>query len=234
MNRICHRLEESAVVVLGQTHSSGLAIRSRHFIDSRACRFIVLLLAILLALDTQLSARPFKPSNQHRRQHFWPLKGAHTLAEWFRRTNEWHRLNAAIGALNTKGHDSMIPEVLAWSRQYRIEPDVSTYTTLISASIRNGRHSEAMNMLRRMREKNIEANEDTWSVLLAAMFNDASINTLSPEELEMPTVGSQMESVCVLSPCASLGIRCTNGYFAALAATAACNVCALSRDELAI
>lgn len=92
-------------------------------------------------------------------------------------------MNSAISALAAR-EDSLIPKVLSWGRSFGIEPDLTTYNALINISMRRGMPGEALNILRRMNEKGVEANSSTWTVLLTAMFEGGLMDDLGPEEVE--------------------------------------------------
>ena len=95
-----------------------------------------------------------------------------------------YTLNAAIKALAKKKNDEVITKILAWGRKFDIEPDVYTYNSLIHMSMVKGAPGEAMQILRRMGDKGVKANDDTWTVLLNAMFKNLDFSALKPEEQE--------------------------------------------------
>lgn len=97
-------------------------------------------------------------------------------------------VNSAISGLAAKA-DHMIPKVLSWGRLYGIEPDLRTYNVLLNVSMRHGLPTEAVKILRRMSEKGIEPDSDTWTVLLAAMFEGDSLKNLTSDEVEKRAVG---------------------------------------------
>ncbi|KAK3696500.1 hypothetical protein LTR37_017918 [Vermiconidia calcicola] len=92
-------------------------------------------------------------------------------------------MNAAVTGL-AKGDDTLIPKVIAWGRTFGIEPDVITYNVLMNTAMRCGKPEEALMLLRRMQERNIEPNGDTWVVLLSAMFEGGFIDALEPHDQE--------------------------------------------------
>lgn len=95
-----------------------------------------------------------------------------------------YALNAAIGGVVAAKKPEVVPEILAWGRKFGIEPDVATYNYLIQTSMRAGKAKEAVSLLQRMKEKCVETNEDTWAILVNAMFEDASMRSLPPVEQE--------------------------------------------------
>ena len=97
-------------------------------------------------------------------------------------------LNTAISALATSS-DVHIPKALSWGRSFGIEPDLRTYNALINVSMRRGLPGEAMNMIRRMKEQGIEANQTTWTVLLSAMFEGGMLDNMEPREQEARILG---------------------------------------------
>ncbi|KAK4948298.1 Protein BZZ1 [Elasticomyces elasticus] len=97
-------------------------------------------------------------------------------------------MNAAISALAMRT-DRHIPKVLAWGRAFGLEPDGTTYNTLLNVSFRHGDIEEAMAILRRMREKGIETSSDTWIVLLTQVFEGRSMDGLSAEEQRERVMG---------------------------------------------
>ncbi|KAK3057296.1 hypothetical protein LTR09_001478 [Extremus antarcticus] len=94
-----------------------------------------------------------------------------------------YTMNSAMTGLSMN-KDELIPKVLTWGRSFGIEPDVISYNTLINVSMRNGKPAEAMDLLRRMRSKDIEADGDTWNVLFSAIFESGAIEGLEPEQQE--------------------------------------------------
>ncbi|KAK3699793.1 hypothetical protein LTR37_016302 [Vermiconidia calcicola] len=92
-------------------------------------------------------------------------------------------MNAAVTGL-AKGDDTLIPKVIAWGRTFGIEPDVITYNVLMNMAMRRGKLEEALMLLRRMQERNIEPNGDTWVVLLSALFEGGFIDELEPQDQE--------------------------------------------------
>ena len=92
-------------------------------------------------------------------------------------------MNSAISPLAT-GRDRLIPKILTWGRSFGIEPDLSTYNALLNVSMRHGMVDEALNIFRRMKERNIEADSTTWTVLLTAMFEGGFVDDLAPEQQE--------------------------------------------------
>ena len=105
-------------------------------------------------------------------------------------------MNSAISAL-ARNQDHLIPKVLTWGRWFGIEPDRLTYNTLLNVSMRNGMADEAVNILQRMKDRNIEADSTTWTVLLAAMFEGRFLDGLEQKDQEAKVfeVISSLESV---------------------------------------
>ncbi|KAK5708558.1 Protein BZZ1 [Elasticomyces elasticus] len=97
-------------------------------------------------------------------------------------------MNAAISALAMRA-DRHIPKVLAWGRAFGLEPDGTTYNTLLNVSFRHGDIEEAMAILRRMRDKGIETSSDTWIVLLTQVFEGRSMDGLSAQEQRERVMG---------------------------------------------
>ena len=98
-------------------------------------------------------------------------------------------LNSAVTGL-AGSDDSLIPKVVGWGRSFGIEPDLRTYNVLINISMRRGLTEEALNILRRMNERGIEANSTTWTVLLTAMFEGGFLDDLAPGEQQARIVGT--------------------------------------------
>ena len=92
-------------------------------------------------------------------------------------------MNSAISRL-AAGEDKLIPRILTWGRSFGIEPDLLTYNALLNVSMRHGMVDEALNIFRRMKERNIEADSTTWTVLLTAMFEGGFIDDLEPQQQE--------------------------------------------------
>jgi hypothetical protein len=94
-------------------------------------------------------------------------------------------MNSAIDGLNTRGGDSeLIPKVLAWGRMFGIKPDLITYNTLLQITMRNEMQSEALGILRRMKEQEIAPDGETWTILLSSIFNGGSLDGLEPQAQE--------------------------------------------------
>ncbi|KAK1060034.1 hypothetical protein LTR74_012153 [Friedmanniomyces endolithicus] len=89
-------------------------------------------------------------------------------------------MNAAISALALRA-DRHISKVLTWGRAFGAEPDQITYNTLLNVSFHRGEADEAMAILQRMREKNIETTGSTWTVLLTQVFQGRTLDGLTPE-----------------------------------------------------
>lgn len=89
--------------------------------------------------------------------------------------------NAAIAAL-ARGPDWHIPRVLKWAMQFGLEADLTTYNMLINVAMRKGNAEEAMGLLKRMQERNVEMNSSTSTVILAALFHSGWLEDLSSQE----------------------------------------------------
>ncbi|KAI7264550.1 hypothetical protein KC345_g8780 [Hortaea werneckii] len=92
-------------------------------------------------------------------------------------------MNAAISALAAK-NDRLISEVLQWGRTFGLEPDRRTYNVLLNVSMRHGQSDEAIDILRRMNQKNVQVDSQTWTVILTELFHDEAMNELSHAEQE--------------------------------------------------
>ncbi|KAH9832415.1 PPR repeat family [Teratosphaeria destructans] len=90
-------------------------------------------------------------------------------------------MNAAISALATKS-DHMIPRVLSWGRRFGLEPDLVTHNVLLNLSMRHGKPAEAISILKRMSQKGINPDSQTWTILLTAMFQGDQLHGLSHEQ----------------------------------------------------
>ena len=90
-------------------------------------------------------------------------------------------MNSAIAPLS-RGPDHLIPKVLAWGRSFGIEPDVITYNALIHVAMRHNQGAEALKILQRMRDRNIEVDSNTWTIILTDMLVGGYLDDLSSEE----------------------------------------------------
>lgn len=97
-------------------------------------------------------------------------------------------MNAIIAALaatnNPLSKSDLIPKTLAWGRHFGLEPDVKTYNMLLNLSMRHGLIDEAMGILKRMQERDIETDSTTWTILLSALFAGHALDGLSPAEVQ--------------------------------------------------
>lgn len=97
-------------------------------------------------------------------------------------------MNAIIAALaatnNPLSKSDLIPKTLAWGRHLGLEPDGKTYNMLLNLSMRHGLIDEAMAILKRMQERDIETDSTTWTILLSALFAGHSLDGLSPAEVQ--------------------------------------------------
>ncbi|KAK1007106.1 hypothetical protein LTS01_002800 [Friedmanniomyces endolithicus] len=101
-------------------------------------------------------------------------------------------MNAAISALALRA-DRHISKVLTWGRAFGVEPDQITYNTLLNVSFHRGEADEAMAILQRMREKDIETTGSTWTVLLTQVFQGRTLDGLTPE-MQKNTILSLVEA----------------------------------------
>lgn len=92
-------------------------------------------------------------------------------------------MNAAISALAAK-NDRLISEVLQWGRAFGLEPDRRTYNVLLNVSMRHGQSDEAIDILRRMNQKNVLVDSQTWTIILTELFHDEAMYDLSHAEQE--------------------------------------------------
>ncbi|KAF2480845.1 hypothetical protein BDY17DRAFT_312661 [Neohortaea acidophila] len=91
-------------------------------------------------------------------------------------------MNAAIMAL-AASRDSLISQALQWGRSFGIEPDLKTYNALINVSMRHGSADEAMSILKKMKERGIQADSTTMTVMTSAMFEGGIFDGLDAEEV---------------------------------------------------
>lgn len=90
-------------------------------------------------------------------------------------------MNSAISGLASKA-ERFIPMVLQWGRIFDLQPDGTTYNTLLNLAMRHGDSDQAFDILRRMREENIETTTDTSTIMLNAVFRDSDFEDLSQQE----------------------------------------------------
>ena len=90
-------------------------------------------------------------------------------------------LNSALAALAI-ANDAAIPKALSWGRAFSIEPDLTTYNILLNISMRHDKPAEALDILRHMNSKGIQADSQTWTVLLSALFARGALDNLEPAE----------------------------------------------------
>lgn len=88
-------------------------------------------------------------------------------------------MNAAVSALAAVS-DQDISKVLSWARGFGIDPDLTTYNTLLNVTMRHNQPDEALQILRRMESQGIQADGTTWTVLLTALFEGGFLDDLSP------------------------------------------------------
>ena len=79
-------------------------------------------------------------------------------------------VNAAVSGL-AGGADMLITKVIAWGRNFGIEPDLITYNVLLNVAMRENRGDEALSIIRHMQARNIQPNSTTFTVLLSALFH---------------------------------------------------------------
>lgn len=92
-------------------------------------------------------------------------------------------MNAAISAL-ANNNDKHIPQVLAWGRSFGLGLDIVTYNALLSLSMRQGRATEALDLLKRMKEEGVDATSTTWAIILSALFEGGSLDKLDHAQQE--------------------------------------------------
>lgn len=90
-------------------------------------------------------------------------------------------MNSAISSLAHK-NDSMIGDVLRWGRSLGIEPDLTTYNTLLNVSMRKGQAAEATNILQGMQKRGINADSTTWTVLLTSLFQNGFLDGVDHDQ----------------------------------------------------
>ena len=90
-------------------------------------------------------------------------------------------MNSAISALALIADDKIV-KVLSWGRSFNVEPDITTYNTLLNVSIRHGQLDDALQLLRQMQERNFKVDSTTWTVILSALFNGGFLDGLDHVE----------------------------------------------------
>ncbi|KAL1642934.1 hypothetical protein SLS58_005176 [Diplodia intermedia] len=94
-------------------------------------------------------------------------------------------LNGAITALASRPprrNENFLGPVLTWAKSLDIQPDVITYNSLISLSLRSGNTEEAMNLLQRMELVKVQPDVATFSIILNSIFRSGATAKLSQEE----------------------------------------------------
>jgi pentatricopeptide repeat protein len=90
--------------------------------------------------------------------------------------------NAAISALRGK-RSQYIPQVLAWSQSFNIEPDVATYNSLLSSALAQGKSSaDAAKILQRMAASNVKPDAVTSAILVNQMLSTTHLQDLTHQE----------------------------------------------------
>ncbi|OMP82963.1 Pentatricopeptide repeat-containing protein, chloroplastic [Diplodia seriata] len=121
-------------------------------------------------------------------------------------------LNGAITALASRPprrNENFLGPVLEWAKSLSIQPDIITYNSLISLSLRSGNTEEAMNLLQRMERVNVQPDVATFSIILNSIFRSGAPTKLSQEE--------QHEKVmAVLGNLETHGIEVTGHIFGTL------------------
>ncbi|KAG8624248.1 hypothetical protein KVT40_007315 [Elsinoe batatas] len=92
-------------------------------------------------------------------------------------------LNNALSGAQDLGTET-IGRILAWGRGHSIEPDITTYNTLINAALHSGQRQQARKIMSHMSSKSIPPDGATFVILLHALFQDGFLNDLSPAEQE--------------------------------------------------
>ncbi|KAF4548698.1 Hypothetical protein D9617_26g079120 [Elsinoe fawcettii] len=92
-------------------------------------------------------------------------------------------LNNALSGAQHLGPE-VTGRILAWGRGHAIEPDITTYNTLINAALHSGQRSQARKIMSRMSERGIPPDGATFVILLHALFQDGFLSDLSPSAQE--------------------------------------------------
>lgn len=88
-------------------------------------------------------------------------------------------MNAAMAALATTRPDE-VPKVFSWGRSFGIEPNLATFNTLLSISMKQHRPTDALEVLQQMQERGLEADSTTWTVIVTSLFEGGFLEGLSP------------------------------------------------------
>ncbi|KJX98952.1 hypothetical protein TI39_contig380g00002 [Zymoseptoria brevis] len=97
-------------------------------------------------------------------------------------------MNSAISALANTA-DWEVGKAVAWGRTFGIEPDLITYNTLMNIAMRHSKANDALKILQRMRERGIEPDSTTWTVLLTALFQGGFLDGLDHAAQEKKVFG---------------------------------------------
>ncbi|KAL1302717.1 hypothetical protein AAFC00_003073 [Neodothiora populina] len=92
-------------------------------------------------------------------------------------------LNSALSALGNK-FSKHIPDVLAWSKTFDIQPNIITFNTLINIYLAQERPEEAHQLLNSMAAANVQPDSNTFTILLNSMFYSSMLKGLSRAEQE--------------------------------------------------
>ncbi|KAF2218585.1 hypothetical protein BDZ85DRAFT_323043 [Elsinoe ampelina] len=92
-------------------------------------------------------------------------------------------LNNALSGAQDLGTETT-GRILAWGRGHSIEPDITTYNTLINAALHSGQRQQARKIMSHMSSKSIPPDGATFVILLHALFQDGFLNDLPPAEQE--------------------------------------------------
>ncbi|EME85936.1 uncharacterized protein MYCFIDRAFT_206671 [Pseudocercospora fijiensis CIRAD86] len=96
-------------------------------------------------------------------------------------------MNSAIAGFAIVKPDE-IPNVFAWGRAFGVEPDLSTYNSLLSLSMRRMQTEEALGILRQMQKRGIAADSTTWFVLLESLFYSGFFDSMDHGEQEAKVI----------------------------------------------
>nr|POE72960.1 pentatricopeptide repeat-containing protein, chloroplastic [Quercus suber] len=97
-------------------------------------------------------------------------------------------MNTAIAALASR-KSSLVSKVLAWGRQFALEPDRTTYKYMLNISMRQGNSDDALAILKLMESRSIGTDSGTWTVVLRAWFDSGVLLPLSETEVGIKVFG---------------------------------------------
>nr|POE86603.1 pentatricopeptide repeat-containing protein, chloroplastic [Quercus suber] len=93
-------------------------------------------------------------------------------------------MNTAIAALASR-KPSLVPRILAWGKQFALQPDRTTYNYMLNMSMRQGKSNDALAILKLMESQSIGTDSGTWTIVLRAWFDSGVLWPLSDTELEV-------------------------------------------------